>query len=286
MAKKKLNIAALKAAGEEAHLQPNKNDLNSIANVVGGEILKEISVDEIENNPMQPRISINDDKLQELANSIKNDGLITPISVFQKKVGGYILKAGQRRWMAHRLLGIKKIKAVISADKLDSDQDQGRIFFEIAMSENIHRADLDPLEMALSIREAIEKGYYKNAEAAAKGIKKSKSFVSKLIKVLKLNPEIIRDLERNHSTSDLEALYLIQRVDEPQKQIDVYYEFVKGNIDRAGLRNTVNKKSLTAKHFYERSEKKFILNLSKVSNVKRKEINILLDKLEKILSRV
>jgi ParB family chromosome partitioning protein len=285
MAKNKLNIAALKAAGEEAYLQPNKTNLSSIATAVGGEILKEISVFDIENNPMQPRISIDDDKLKELSESIKEDGLITPISVFQKVNGGYILKAGQRRWMAHKLLGLEKIKAVISTDILDSDQDQGRIFFEIAMSENIHRADLDPLEMALSISDAIKKGYYKNAESAAKGIKKSKSFISKLMKVLKLHNDIIRDLERNKSTSDIEALYLIQRIMPAQKQLQVYYDFVQGKIDRAGLRGMLNKKSLTAKHFYERNEKQFILDLKQITEDKRDKVNKLLDQLEKILTQ-
>ena len=151
------------------------------------------------------------------------------------------------------------------------------------MSENIHRADLDPLEMALAVNDAIEKGYYKNPEAAAKGMKKSKSFISKLMKVLKLEHEIIRDLERNKSTSDIEALYLIQRLADKKIQVKTYYDFVQGKIDRAGLRSMTSQKSFAAKHFVERTKKSFKLDLSSIEPNRLEKISKLLDEIERIL---
>jgi ParB family chromosome partitioning protein len=239
MAKKKFSVDALKAAGEAAHLQPNKTKPSDVLSKIGGEVLLEIDVDEIENNPMQPRISLNDEKLHELALSIKSDGLITPISLFSKPEGGYVLKAGQRRWLAHKLLGMKKIKAVVSESTFNSHLEQEKAFFEIAVAENLHRDNLDPLEMAISIDEALKKGYYKSAEEVAKGIKKSKSFVSKLMKVLKLDQEILDDLRRNRSTKDIEALYLLQNIKEPQVQVRKYYDFVQKRIDRNDLRQMI-----------------------------------------------
>lgn len=240
MAKKKFSADILKKAGEQAHLQPGKIELAQAVDLVGGERLSEIDVEKIFNNPMQPRRSIDEDALQELALSIKREGLIQPIAVYKgEEEGTYILKAGQRRWLAHKLLGISKIKAVISDKSFDDDTEEARYQFETAMAENIHRADLDPLEAALSIREAIDKGLYKNAEAASKGIRKSKSYVAKLLKILQLSPEIIKDLEKNKSTSDLEALYFIQRIKDEKAQIKAYNDFIAKKIDRAGLKDLV-----------------------------------------------
>lgn len=247
MAKKKFSVDALRAAGAAAHMQPKKSDLVEIAEIVGGEVLKEIPVNEIENNPMQPRISIDDDTLQELALSIKTDGLITPISVYQKGENGYILKAGQRRWLAHKLLKREKIKAIVSSQPMSAPIEEERRYFEVAISENLHRDDLDPLEIAISLQDAITKGLYKTAEEAAHGIKKTKSFVSKLLKVLKLDSEIIEDLKRNRSTKDIESLYLIQKITPASKQIEIYNDFIQKKIDRAGLRQLLKRKVSHAK---------------------------------------
>ncbi len=250
MSKKKFDVNALKAAGREAHMQP-KTIPDDLIKKIGGEFLQAIPVDSIENNPMQPRISIDDEKLQELAQSIKADSLISPISVFKIDDDKYMLKAGQRRWLAHKILGYKTIKAVVSNKVFENEDERGRVLFEIAMSENIHRTDLDPLELAIAISDAIKKGYYRTFDDAAKGIKKSPGYLSKLMKILHLDSEILDDLKRNKTTSDVEALYYLQKIKDSKRQVALYYEFVRGAVDRVGLRELVNKKVSHAKDAYE-----------------------------------
>lgn len=248
MAKKKFSADILKKAGKQAHMQPGKIELTEAVALVGGERLSEIDVDRIYNNPMQPRRSIDEEALQELAMSIKREGLIQPIAVYKgEEEGTYILKAGQRRWLAHKLLGMPKIKAVISDKSFEDDIEEARYQYETAMAENVHRADLDPLEAALSIRGAIDRGLYRNMEEAAKGIRKSKSYVAKLLKVLQLDPVIIEDLEKNKSTSDLEALYFIQRIEDKKRQVQAYRDFIAKKIDRAGLKELVRAASMPTK---------------------------------------
>ena len=92
------------------HLQINEKVPYSKS--IGGETFVELNVDEILNNPMQPRIKIDEEEIKELARSIKLHGLIQPISVI-KAGDKFILKAGQRRWLAHKELGLKTIKAIV-----------------------------------------------------------------------------------------------------------------------------------------------------------------------------
>jgi ParB/RepB/Spo0J family partition protein len=239
VAKRKINAAMILAAGEDAHLQTREKV--SHAKSIGGEMFVELPVEEIQNNPMQPRIHVAQEELEELARSIKLHGLIQPIAVIKVGEGDYILKAGQRRWMAHKKLGLKKIKAIVQEETILPRRERDKALFEIAVLENTQRDNLNPLELALSLRQAMDKKLYKNLEELSQALGKSKSYVSKVMKVLQLDKNIIDDLAKNKTTNDIEALYEIQKIADIEEQGRVYREFVTKKLDRKALRE-YNKK--------------------------------------------
>ncbi|MCF6244226.1 MAG: ParB/RepB/Spo0J family partition protein [Sulfurovum sp.] len=234
MAKRKINAAMILAAGEDAHLQINENV--SHAKLIDGESFLELKVDQIENNPMQPRIHIDEEELEGLARSIKLHGLIQPIAVIKVAKKRYILKAGQRRWLAHKKLGLKMIKAIVQEETMLPKKENEKALFEIAVLENIQRDNLNPLELALSLRQAMDKKIYRNLEELSQALGKSKSYVSKMMKIINLDDEIIKDLGKNKSTNDVEALYEIQKIEDTKRQVEVYKDFISKIIDRKGLR--------------------------------------------------
>ena len=191
---------------------------------IGDESFVELNVDEILDNPLQPRMQVDSKDLSGLANSIRLHGLIQPISVIQI-ADKYILKAGQRRLLAHKEIGLKTMKTIVQEATAQSEEENNKVLFEIAVIENTQRNNLHPLELALSFRQALDKKIYKNMEDLAKALEKSKSHVSKVLKVLSLDDEIIQDLATNKSTKDIESLYQIQKIDNREEQIETYNNF-------------------------------------------------------------
>jgi len=266
MAKRKINAAKLLAAGEDAHLQTQEFEEVSHAKLIDGEAFLEIDINDIVNNPMQPRIAIDEDELSLLADSINAHGLIHPISVMKTSANKYILKAGQRRWLAHKLLKKSKIKAIVETVVTNSISD--RHLFEIAIAENMQRDNLDPLEFALSLQHAMNKKLYSSMEELGSKLNKSKSYISKSLKVLTLDKKILADLEKNKSTSDIELLYEIQKIKDIDQQIKVYFDYLKGDITRVGVRELNKKKVSHAKPKYEiKTTKKQIVFNADLSNI-------------------
>lgn len=248
MAKRKINAAMILAAGEDAHLKTNEKV--SHAKPIDGESFLELNVKDIKNNPMQPRIHIDQEELDDLARSIKLHGLIQPIAVIKVGEDKYILKAGQRRWLAHKALGLKTIKAIVQEETILPEKEKEKGLFEIAVMENTHRDNLNPLELALSLRQAMDKKLYKNLDELAMALSKSKSYVSKVLKVLSLEDEIVKDLEKNKSTNDIESLYEIQKIKNPKEQVRVYFDFIEKKLDRKALRELNKIKVSHAKQPY------------------------------------
>jgi len=200
------------------------------------ESFENIDIDAITNNPLQPRLHINNEDLNDLAKSIKKHGLIQPIFVI-KKDDKFILQAGQRRWLAYKLLGLKTIKAIVVHEESDVSRDEAaKSLFEIAIVENTQRENLDTLELAISLQNVLDKKLYKNREELSRAVGKSASYVGKVLKVLTLDKKIIEDLKLNKSTNDVESLYEIQKIKERKEQVSVYFDFIKKKIDRKGLR--------------------------------------------------
>ena len=141
---------------------------------------------EIEPDPEQPRKRFDDDALNQLADSITENGLLQPIAVRPKKVGpGYIIIAGERRWRAARLAGLDEVPVIIK----DVTDEQAAA---LALIENLQREDLDPIEVAEGCRQLIDK-YGLTQESAAKKLGKSRSALANSLRLLNL-PENVLEL--------------------------------------------------------------------------------------------
>ena len=144
--------------------------------------VKKIKITQIEPNKTQPRTEFDEEKIEELADSIREYGLIQPIVVKLNKNGFYTIIAGERRWRAARRAGLKEIPAVI---KDVSEQTEK----EITLIENIQRENLNPLEEAAGIKELMQ-DYDLTQEDVAKKIGRSRSAVANILRLLNLPDEI------------------------------------------------------------------------------------------------
>jgi len=171
--------------GLSALLKDPSNDIKSVedknADKVVGSIV-ELELSFIEVNPFQPRTSFNEDSLQELASSIKELGVIQPITVRKLGFNKYQLVSGERRFRASKLLELDTIPAYI---RIANDQES----LEMALVENIQRQDLDPIEIALSYRRLIEEVQVTQEELSDR-VGKKRSTVANYLRLLKLDPII------------------------------------------------------------------------------------------------
>jgi len=205
---------------------------------------KKVRVDLISNNPFQPRIEIKQEQLKELANSIDKDGQIQPIIV-QKFEDKYIVIAGHRRVAAHKLLKKDHIWAHIVEEEFTDTKENNRLLFTTAAIENIQRENLHPIEIALSCKEAIDKKVFQSTIEISQALNKSKSYISKIMSVLKLDQVIVNDLLNNKSVKDLEVLYELQKIKDAKQQIKLFNEYKNKIITREDIRNAVKAQKST-----------------------------------------
>ena len=158
-----------------------------------------ISITDIQKNPYQPRKEFDGEKLHELAQSIKENGVIQPIIVRQSPVIGYEILAGERRYRASLLAGITSIPAVV---KQLSDQEM----MVQSIIENLQRENLNPIEEARAYESLVEKGFT-HAEIADK-MGKSRPYISNSIRLLSLPEQIISEVE-NGKLSQAHARSLV-----------------------------------------------------------------------------
>ena len=182
----------------------------------------EIKLSLLEDNPYQPRLEYNKKELQELANTIKENGLLQPISVL-KRDNRFIIIAGHRRKRAFELLERKKIPVILSEEMDDINLQI------LATIENLTRVDLSLLEEAKAYSDILASGL--KLKELAKKIGKSESDISRKRKILKLSEEILKDIRENNSTNDVIALTLLRKFEDEKKQIKVYFEFLQNNRD-------------------------------------------------------
>jgi ParB family chromosome partitioning protein len=138
----------------------------------------ELDIDNIVANPHQPRQTFSKESLQELSDSIKTHGILQPVIV-KKTDEGFMLLAGERRLRASKLAGLDTIKAIITDIEFDK-------FRELALIENIQREDLNPLEVALSLKNLIEEHNLTHEELASK-VKKSRAQITNTLRLLSLS---------------------------------------------------------------------------------------------------
>ena len=173
------------------------------------EEFKIIQLSEIQKNPYQPRKEFSEEKIQELAQSIKENGLIQPIIVRQSPVIGYEILAGERRYRASIEAGLSEIPVII---KKLSDQDM----MVHSIIENLQREDLNPIEEAKAYQSLIEKGYT-HADIAAK-MGKSRPYITNLVRLLTLPDFILNEVEAG-KLSQAHARLLIQLSTDEQKKL-------------------------------------------------------------------
>ena len=168
-----------------------------------------LNINRIEPNKNQPRKEFNEDALQELADSIKQFGVIEPLVVVKRK-GYYELIAGERRWRAARLAGLKEVPVVIK----DYDDQQ---IVEIALIENIQREDLNPIEEAHAYERLIQE-FNLTQDEVAERVSKSRTTVTNALRLLKLTEKVQQMLiDDMLSTGHVRALITIT---DPQLQYE------------------------------------------------------------------
>ena len=169
--------------------------------------LKSLKITEVEPNRDQPRKQFKQEALEDLAESIKTYGIIQPI-VVTKKDGYYSIIAGERRWRASKLAGLKEIPAIIR----DDDE---KVNSEISLIENMQREDLNPYEKALGIRTLID-NYGLSQEDVAKKLGKGRSTIANWVRVLNLEPRVL-EMAKNGKLTEGHCKALLAITD-PEKQ--------------------------------------------------------------------
>jgi ParB family chromosome partitioning protein len=209
--------------GLSALLNDPENDIKSAedrgADKVVGSIV-ELDLTAIEVNPFQPRSSFNEEGLKELASSIRELGVIQPITVRKLSFGKYQLVSGERRFRASKIVGLDKIPAYI---RIANDQES----LEMALVENIQREDLDPIEIALSYQRLIDE-INLTQEQMSDRVGKNRSTIANYLRLLKLDP-IIQTGMRDGFLSMGHGRALIS-IENTGDQLDIYEKIVGNSL--------------------------------------------------------
>jgi len=226
----------IKVSGKVKTIKSNPKSIscNTLSQQDGTEQLH-IDLEFISDNPFQPRLQIEQSKLEELAKSIKERGLLQPIVLNKSSHNAYEIIAGHTRRDAIKLNGESKVKAIIFSNYSKDDPEYKSVMLSNAIVENIHRNDLDPIETAISFTNALQEGIYKNQAQLADAIGKQKIYVTKILSILKLQEEILEDLRVNKSTKDIQALYFIQRIEDLEVQRNMYFNLINQKVNREDI---------------------------------------------------
>ena len=243
--------------------------------VAQGDGVCEIDISLIDRNQNQPRKNFDEKALKELAHSIKQHGIIQPL-VLRKMGDRYQIVAGERRFRASKMAGLKKVPAVVR-------EFTEREVSEIAIIENLQREDLNPIESAKAIQALIE-NYNLTQETVADRIGKSRSAVTNTLRLLTLPEEIIVLVEQSKLSAGHARTLLA--VEDQRKQIELAMFCVQKKISVRDLETMVknlNKpakekpkqvQSLELKAFVEDLKKKFSTKVSVIGNDKKGRIYI------------
>ncbi|MCD6366357.1 MAG: ParB/RepB/Spo0J family partition protein [Bacteroidales bacterium] len=224
-------------------------DANKVEDEIAG-FIKEIEIDKISFNPYQPRTEINEDTLKELTSSIKELGIIQPITI-SKKDGNddtFILISGERRLRAARKAGLKTIPAYIkNAGKQD--------MMEMALVENIQREDLDAIAIGLGYQRLIEEFKLKQ-EDLSKRIGKSRSSIANFLRLLKLPAQIQLGLKQKKIT--MGHARAIININDSETQLMLYeqiiqYDFTVRKVEEIVREYNTNKTGIKPRKVVEKT---------------------------------
>ena len=193
----------------------------------------EIPIGKITTNPFQPRTKFNDEALEELAESIKEIGVIQPITVRETNDGNYQLITGERRLRASKIAGIDKIPAYV---RRANDND----LLELALVENIQREDLDAIEIALSFQRLIDECNL-TQESLSQRVGKKRTTISNYLRLLKLPAEIQLGIRENKIS--MGHARAIINIEDPREQLNLFYKISKNDLSVRKVEEIVRKLS-------------------------------------------
>jgi len=183
----------------------------------GSSTINEISIEQIEANPNQPRREFNDEALQDLANSIKEIGIVQPITLRQIAENRFQIIAGERRWRASQIIGLKSIPAYIRTIKDEN-------VMELALVENIQREDLNAIEIALAYEQLLS-GEGMTQEKVSERVGKSRTAITNYLRLLKLPAQVQMALQKKEI--DMGHARALLSLNSPSQQIKLFHEIQK-----------------------------------------------------------
>ena len=196
----------------------------------GSSSINEVAVDQINPNPDQPRHEFDTAALTELAESIKHIGIVQPITLRQMEDGSYQIIAGERRWRASKLAGLKTIPAYV---RTANDENM----MQMALVENIQREDLNAIEVALAYQKFIEQYSWTQEELSAK-VGKNRATVANSLRLLKL-PATVQMALQNKTLSQGHARAILG-LPEPSLQLKLFKEINEQGYSVRQVEETVN----------------------------------------------
>ena len=260
--------------GLSALLQDPSNDIKSIqdknADKVIGNII-ELNINSIEVNPFQPRTKFNEETLRELASSIKELGVIQPITVRKTGFNKFQLVSGERRYRASKLIGLETIPSYI---RIANDQES----LEMALVENIQRQDLDAIEIALSYERLINEIKLTQEQMSVR-VGKKRSTISNYIRLLKLDP-IIQTGMRDGFISMGHGRAIIN-IENQNKQLEIYEKILSHKLSVRKTEQLVrhyNEPRVVSKTINEDLPKYIKIGVKEISEYFEHKINVKISK--------
>ena len=196
----------------------------------GSSTINEIAIDLIEANPNQPRRDFDEQALQELAASIREIGIIQPITLRQQTNGKYMIIAGERRWRASQIAGLTAIPAYI---RTISDEN----VMEMALVENIQREDLNAIEIALGYQHLLENDGM-TQEKVSERVGKSRAAIANYLRLLRLPAQIQLALQKKDI--DMGHARALLSLESPSLQIKVFKDIIKNGYSVRKVEELVN----------------------------------------------
>lgn len=271
-------LEALFSIYDEENEKDEKQTQNKVARNVTVEKdgVLELRIDDVHPNPNQPRKNFDQTALDELAQSIKNHGVIQPL-VVNKEDDGYMIIAGERRWRASKIAGLEYVPCIIK----NYTEKQIK---EIALIENLQREDLNPVEAAKAIKQLMDE-YNFTQEIVADRIGKSRPNVTNLLRLLSLYPDVLKLVENGRlSAGHARCLVVVSDYNQQLKFANMACDnkmsvrdlekAVKNYLNPKKLSNQKPEQSVELKELVNEMQRVFSTKVSVIGNDKKGRIYI------------
>jgi ParB family chromosome partitioning protein len=235
----------------------------------GSSSISEIPLKFIYANPDQPRHDFDEEALEELANSIKEHGVISPITLRKNSHNDYMIIAGERRYRASKMVGLETIPAYVRTAKDEQ-------VMEWALIENIQREDLNAIEIALAYQKLMD-DHQLTQEKMAERVGKKRATVANYLRLLKLPAEI--QIGIKEKKIDMGHARAILGTSSPESQLDIYKKIVQNGLSVRKVEELVNNTKTTTKplsivKYYEEQQKLLEKKLGRKVKITAKQLTI------------